>query len=117
MAELAKIEELTESLKDFITTSYELNKLEVIERSSSIGSGLISALMVSFAMIFFLFFLSLGIGFYLSEKLGNSYAGFAITAGFYFLIGLILLLTKKKLIEDPLQTKIIKKVLNSNQLN
>ncbi len=117
MAEQGKIEELTESLKHFITINYEVTKLEAVERSSSIGSSAISGLVVGFVMIFFLFFISLGIGFYLSEQLGNSYAGFAITAGFYFLIGLILLLTRKSLIENPLRNKIIKKALNSNPQN
>lgn len=115
MVDSRKIEGLTESIKGFINLSYELNKLEAVERSSTIGAGLISGLLVGFVMIFFLFFISLGAGFYLSEKLGNTYAGFAITGGFYLVLGIGLFLTRKKLIEHPLREKMIQKVFTAEK--
>jgi hypothetical protein len=39
MNDRGKIEELVESLKRFVSTNYELNKLEAIKRSAVIGPG------------------------------------------------------------------------------
>ena len=116
MKDSGKIEALTENLKGFVNLSFELNKLEAVERSSTVGAGLISGLLVGFVLIFFLFFVSMGIGFYLSEKLGNTYVGFAITSGFYLILGICLFLTRKKLIENPLRDKMIQKVFNAEKI-
>lgn len=112
MTDRRKIEELIESLKRFVSTNYELNKLEAIKRSAVIGPGLVSGLLLGIVAILFVFFISLGAGFYLSEKLGNSYSGFAITAAFYLLVGFIVFFRRKRLIERPLRDKIIERVFS-----
>jgi uncharacterized membrane protein len=114
MPELEKIEVLTESLKNYASTNCELIKLKAADYASEFGAGLISGLIIGLAGILFVFFLSLGIGFYISYQMGNDYSGFAIVAGFYFLLGLILILGRKKLMEKPLQDKIIQKILIKN---
>jgi hypothetical protein len=115
MAEDVKLEELTESVKKYINTNYELLKLQAAERTSVIGSASISMLAIGFIVILFVFFISIYIGFYLSTCLGDSYSGFAIVAGFYFLISLVLILGRKKLLENPLRDKIIRKLFSNNQ--
>jgi hypothetical protein len=110
MPEHGKLEELTESLKSYITTNYELIKLQTIERSTVIVADLLSNLLVGLVVFLFVFFLSICAGFYLSARLGDSYSGFAIVTGFYLLVSLILLLVRKKLVERPLRDKIIRKI-------
>jgi hypothetical protein len=114
MSENVEIEELTEGLKLYINTNVELIKLELTERSSMIGAGLISNMLLGLACALFVLFISLGAGFYLSALLGNNYSGFAIIAGFYLLLVLILMIGQKKLIERPLRDKIIRKVLTKS---
>jgi hypothetical protein len=114
MSENAKIEELSESLKKYMNTNYELIKYEAVERSSVIGSSMFSSLLVGLVSVLFVLFISLGISFYLSAYLGNTYAGFIIVGGFYLLFGLILMLSKKQLIERPMRDKIIRKVFSNN---
>ena len=114
MQEGNKIEEFTASLEKYVTVNYELIKLEAVERSSVIGSGIISGILVGLAAILFVFFISIGIAFYLSDTLGYSYSGFVIVAGFYFLTGLILIISRKKMLVKPLRDKIIRKVFSKN---
>lgn len=114
MKEPGKMEELAESLKGYLNLTLELNKLEAVERSSIIGPSLIVGFLLGIVGILFILFVSLGLGFYLSEKLNDSYSGFAIAAGFYFLLGLSLFLTRKKLVEKPLRDLIIQKILNKD---
>lgn len=97
-------------IKGSLIASYELGKLKTVEYLSEIISKIISKLLLLLVIIFILFFISMFAGFYLSVKLGDSYSGFAIVAGFYSLILLILVIGKKKIVETPIQNKIIFKV-------
>lgn len=115
MPENIGIEEITDSLKLYAGTNIELIKLEVVERSSSIGASLVSTILVGMACALFVLFLSIGAGFYLSSLLGNYYFGFAIIAGFYLLLTLFLLIGRKRLFERHFRDKIIKTVLLENE--
>ena len=114
MTEDLKIEELTQGLKRYINTNCELIKFEATERSSVIGSGVISGLLIGLVAMLFVLFISLGAGFYLSARFENLYSGFAVVAGFYFLLGIILVIGRKKLMERPLRDKIIRKIFSKN---
>jgi len=114
MPENIKIEELTTTLKRYANTRYELIKLEVTERISVTGAGLISGLLVTVAGLLFVLFLSLGLSFYLSYLIGSSYAGFMIVSGFYLLLAVILFTGRKKFVEKPLRDKFINKIFSDN---
>jgi len=116
MSEYVKIDGLTESLKQYVGTNIELIQLEIIEHFSVIGASLISIILVGIAGTLFVLFISIGAGFYLSYLLGNYYSGFAIIAGFYLLLFLIMIIGKKKLFEKPLRDKIIQKVIYTNEV-
>jgi uncharacterized membrane protein len=115
MDELNKIEELTDRAKKYLDTHIELLKLEVTERISVIGSGMVSVILVSFVFILFVLFLSLWAGFYFSACLGNSYAGFGIVAGFYFLLVLLFVFARKNLLETPIRNSVIRSVFNKHK--
>lgn len=109
-----KIEVLVESINKYVKTNYELIKLEATERTSVIGSSLISNLLIGLVVILLIFFISLGAGFYISERLGDNYSGFIIVAGFYFIIGFILIIGRRTLMEKPMRNKIIRKICSKN---
>lgn len=114
MPELEKIEGLSIGLKKYLLLNYEIVKLEATRKASEVGSSLFSSLMLGIALFLFAFALSMGVGFYLSALLGDTFSGFGIIAGFYLLISLILLIGRKKIIEKPLRNKIIRKILSKN---
>lgn len=111
MQELGNIEAMTESISNLMSIHYELLKLEATERSSEIGSSFVSQLILGLLAFMILFFLSLFAGFWLSARMNDSYSGFAIVAGFYFLLFLLCILFKKNIIEQPLRENLIKKML------
>ena len=104
-----KLEALTDSLKEYVDTNYELIKLEVIDYSSDIIAGLISALVVGAMLVLFLLFGSLYTAYYLSDLLGIDNIGFAIVGGFFLLIALIFHFNKKSLIESRVCNNFIKR--------
>jgi len=112
MPENGKADELTERLKKYGNTSYELAKLELIESSSVFGSGAISSVLISVVVILSVFFTSFGCAYLLSIVLKNNYLGFLIVGAFYFLLSLTLILGRKKLLEIPIRNKIIHKIYN-----
>lgn len=111
MPELDKLDGITENLKDYVSTNYELIKLQATERTSVIGSGIISTIIIVIIGLLFFFALSLGVSFYLSALIGDTFSGFLIVAGFYLLLTLILYFGRKKLLETPIREKIIQKIL------
>lgn len=115
MPEFKKLEELSDSLKQYLLLNIEIIKLEATNHVSAIGSTVASSLVVGISAFLFVFSLSIGLGFYLSALLGDSYSGFAIIAAFYFLLAIILFLGRKRLIERPLRNKIIEKILEEKE--
>ena len=114
MLEHNKIEDLTDSLHSYVKKNCEIIKFELIENTSSIGSSVITNLILVLVTAFIILFVSLSAGFYLSDLIGNTYVGFLIVAGFYLILGTILLIGRKVFMERPLRNKIIHKILNRN---
>lgn len=114
MSEHGKIEELTDSFKRYATTSYDLIKLEASERTSVIGSGLVSSILLGIVGVIFTLFLSFAAGFYISARMGDTWSGFAIVAGFYLVVLLILAAGRKRLVEKPMRDKIIRNIFSKN---
>lgn len=115
MLQYEKVEQLTDSLKKYVNINYELINLETSERSASIVARLISDIIVGQVAIFFVLFVSLYLGFCISEYIGNTYAGFGIVALFYLVLGVVLVFIRKKTIEVPICNNIIKKIYTDNQ--
>lgn len=113
MPESGKIEQLTSDVKEYLMTNLEIVKLQATERTSVVGSGLLTAMIIGAVGFMFLLVLSLGAGYYLSDLFGNSYAGFAIIAGFYLMVGLVLYIGRKKMLEEPFRNQIIRKILRT----
>lgn len=100
---------ITDRIKEYAQIRKELAILTAVDKGSRLFANLITdGLVVLFAVLTFSFG-SLALGFYLSEVLGNTYAGFLIITGFYFLVALIVYFTKDKYMEKAIINKIIAK--------
>jgi hypothetical protein len=113
MPDFEKLEALSNSLKQYLILNLEILKLEVIKKTSETGASLFSSLILGISLFLFVFALSMGIGFYLSALIGDTFSGFAIIAAFYLLISIVLLIGRKKMIEKPMRNKIIRKTLGN----
>jgi len=115
MEEQHKFEELTESFKRYINTHYELMVLKATEKVSNIGSELISALLILKVASLALLILSFAIAFYLSSVYEDTYIGFLIVGGAYFIIMLFLIGFRKSLLKKPFRNTIIKAMFKQHQ--
>ncbi len=84
--------------KEYIDTRFKLFRLKLVERSSRLIASLIVDMVKTVFALFVLFFLSLALGFYLSELLGSSSLGFLATGGIF-----VLLIILVSIFEDPIE--------------
>lgn len=115
-----RLMQLVDDLKDYFNVRLKILTLTICEVSSKVLAALIANGAMLFFIFLFLLFGSIAAGFGLGEWLGSTALGFAIVAGFYLLLALIIQLTKTKLIEKPLVNIFIKlflKNLSENEEN
>ncbi|MCD6065838.1 MAG: hypothetical protein K0S33_664 [Bacteroidetes bacterium] len=117
MQEQSKLEETVDSIKDYLNTRYELAVLKGSDKVAHAGSNFISYLPIILFTLLTAFMLSFALAFYLNTVFQNQYCGFLIVGGGYFVIGLILILVRKKLLAKPLRNKIIKELFKNHPIN
>jgi predicted membrane channel-forming protein YqfA (hemolysin III family) len=89
----------------------ELLRLKTVDKTADTTSSLFAALVVFLILLLFLIMISIGIALVLGEMTGRASYGFFILGGFYFIIGLIFYLFRKKWLKKPFGDLIIKKIL------
>lgn len=115
MPQIEKIEILSDEIKLYAATSFELLKLEAAERAAVIGSSIISGMLLAFLGLLFIFFISLGAGFYLSELLGNAYLGFLIVGGVYLILILFVSVGKRGMLDRRFRDKVTQKIFSEDK--
>lgn len=114
MIDHSKIEIFTDDFKAYLQSTQELVQMQITERIAVLSARFISHIYIGIAITFCLLFISLSLAFYLSVLLNNTYFGFAIIAGFFMLVLIILYLGRKPLVEKPTSNNIIRKLLNTD---
>lgn len=94
IAKFFKVDNLISNLTGYVETRLELVKVEAKEELAKGLSRVLIAVALAFLFSLFVVFLSIGIALRIADTLGDL-AAFAIVAGFYFLLGIILLLTRR----------------------
>jgi hypothetical protein len=105
------IELLLARVVEYSKTSFELLKLKALEKSSDVISSLAVHSIIVFLIASFMFFLNLGLAFWLGEILGNTCYGFFVVGAFYGFIGIILHLFLLKNVKNILRNYVIRQLL------
>ena len=110
----AKVEELADTIKEYVNTRIDAVKLNAAEKSSAVISNIIAGLVVvSFFMLFFLF-ASIALAFGLGDWIGKTWAGFLIVAGLYLVIGIIVWTARVKIIQLPVMNELKKQLFGED---
>ena len=108
-------EKLTDNLKEYVNTRYDLITLKLTQKTANISAHTIAVILIGMVMSMFLLFINIAVALYLSSLLNNNYAGFFMVAGFYLLITLIFIIGKRGLILTPIRNLIVKQILHDEQ--
>ena len=105
------IESLLEKVTDYGKTTFELVKLQALDKTSDVISSLLPHGLVFILITTFLIFLNFGLAIWLGEILGKVYFGFLVVAAFYGLTGLITHFLLHKPIKKMVRDNFIKQML------
>lgn len=103
---------LLDRIEEFVKTNIELYQYKAIDKGTEIASSAISAIIMAIFFILGFIVLSIGLALLIGRWLGDSYYGFFIMGGIYFLIGLIVFLFRNSWIKSPLINSLSKKFLD-----
>jgi hypothetical protein len=90
------LEPLIERIEQYGKTSFELLRLQSIEKVANTSSALISRIILILALLFFLLSINTAVALWLGDLLGKAYYGFFIIGFCYGLLGIILYLIHPK---------------------
>lgn len=111
MEEQTKIEELSDKLKSYMDTRYDLIVLNASDKVSTIGSQFIAYLLIGILSLLFIVLFSIALSLYISSMYGNTFTGFFFVGGMYLLLTILLIAFKKHVI-NPFRNKILRAVLS-----
>jgi ABC-type sugar transport system permease subunit len=107
-----QMDQLTQHLKQYVRTTIEIIKLELIERSIIISSYILLQVVRYMLFTIALLILSIALGFYISNYLNDYIAGFGFVGTIYLLIAMILSVLNQRKIEKAIQNKIIRNLFS-----
>ena len=105
-----KAENLTHHLSDLADTYYKLALVTVTQKATNITSGILAGVSALLLLIFILFFLGMGLAWWLGNLLNSVPAGFFIVAGLFIIMMVALVLLRKKIVFPLLKKAILKKL-------
>jgi len=110
----SRIKSIFENVHNYVEARLELYKISLFEKGAKIAADLITAAILGVCAAFFLIFLSVGIALILGNWLGGAYIGFLIVAGVYLIIGLVIYLRRKSILQKPIMEAAITELLKGD---
>lgn len=96
------LDKLIDGFTRLIELRFKIYELKAKEQIITVISKIAAlTILLSFGL-FMIFFLSIGLGFYLNSVLNSGHAGFLVVGGIYFFLGLLMILNRGRLITNPL---------------
>lgn len=94
---LLRLDNLVENISGYVETRVQLLKIEIKEDVVKVlAKGLVQGILF-FAALLFLFFISVGLAQYLNTFFINSFEGYLIVSGGYFLVFIVLIIFRKNI--------------------
>jgi Zn-dependent protease with chaperone function len=102
--------EMSEQLKQYVKTTTEIVKLEILKRTVMMSSLLLLQLFIGLLLALFFAFSGLALGFYFSDILKNYAWGFGLLAACVGLILILVLFFAANQIKQRLQSRLLKQM-------
>lgn len=110
MEDKNKVEQLFGNIKEYAETRFDIMTLNMQDKVSEVLSSIASILVVGVFSLFTVFFVSVGLAWWIGQLLHNTSIGFFIVAGFYLLIGSIIFIYRDKWIKFPIINTLLSKI-------
>ncbi|MFM9911672.1 MAG: phage holin family protein [Chitinophagaceae bacterium] len=110
-----KVENLADSIKDYVNTRIESVKLQAAEKTSGVIANIIAGVVVAVVFLFFIVFSSIALSVGLGEWIGKPWAGYLMVAFLYLLIGIVVWAARVKMIRLPIMNALIQQLFENNE--
>lgn len=105
---LDELDDLRKDLQEYIGVRFDLLRLHAAENLSRIFSNAAVIAVTAYLLFLIIIFISFAAGYYLGSVLDSTELGFLCVAGFYFLLLILFLALRKRLIERPVVKGVIR---------
>lgn len=109
-----QVEALFEEFKDYVSLRLQITQLKYSSKTSLVTSSLLTYMLISMVVFFFVLVLTIGIALWIGNLLGEWYLGFLIMAGIYLMLGLVIFTFRNRWIRIPLNNLIIKEIFDED---
>lgn len=109
--------DLYDSVKNYVEARLILFKLKITEKITKTGTYFISTFVIISVLLFALLFLSFAFSFWYGQRYGDIAGGFLISAGFYFLLAIIIYLFRKPIFSNNIVKNVSSIVFSEEEEN
>jgi hypothetical protein len=113
----SKATELTESITDYLETSYKLVVIEAADKSTKILASITAACVVLLLGLFVILFGGIALGIWLGHLLNNAALGFVLVAALFLLVIFILVAMRKRIVFPMIRNILINMLYEENDQN
>lgn len=106
---------LSSQARSFLQAYVNLLKVQLLEKAARIGTHLITITLVILIVAFVLLLITFAFSFWYGQEYNDYFGGFMISAGFYILIGLIIVIFRKQIIGGPIIRKIASEMFDNEK--
>lgn len=112
-----KVGGLAEDVTDYIEARWKLFTITAIERVSDTTSSIAVSVVMGVVGFFVLFFISIAAAWWIGQSTDNPALGFALVAGFYVLVGVVVFSMREKWIKVSIVNALIRKLYGNHKNN
>lgn len=106
----SKAGSLTNSIRNYLDTFYKLALVGLTQKATNILAGLLAGITTLFLFILTLFFIGMGLAWWIGGLINSTAGGFFIVAGFFILLMILIIVLRKKIVFPLLKKAILKKI-------
>jgi hypothetical protein len=113
----SKATELTESITDYLETSYKLAVIEAADKSTKMLASVTAFCIVLLLGLFVILFAGVALGIWLGNLVNNAALGFVLVAALFLLIILLLIAMRKRIVFPVIRNTLINMLYEENDQN
>jgi len=111
MEDFRKVEDLVDHVRDYMHVRADELRLGIADRSSAVIAKLVAGALVTAVFFLCFAFTGVAVALLIGRLLHDPVVGFAIVAGLYMLIGLVIWAGRQRLIGIPVMNAILDQLL------
>ena len=108
--EQSKIDKLLGHVVECAETRFDIVAIDIQDKVTQILASMASIAVVALCLVFVVLLLSIGVAMYLSDYFQSAFIGFLYVAGFYLIVGVVVIFSRNKLIKLPIINGLLKKI-------